>query len=191
MLGVLHVGKPRYASVVLTLSAALAAVSLTEGGLASAASKAQQLNTIPSGSKLSPRSEESTEKLRQDADAGDADAQLLLGIRYLQNTRELPPNPEEAMRWFRKAAEQGHPLGIMRIKAAYYQGQGVPRDGVEVCKWGIIAAALATNERDREGLKTSTEALAKDLNLTSEQRAEGEKRAKEWLEAFKKRDKKK
>ena len=180
----------------LTLAVLTAGVLLVVPS-AEAAGNPRQINMVPSGSKVSPRPEESTLKLKQDAEAGDVDAQLLLGMRYLENRRDVPPDrawvgpdPAEAARWFRKAAEQGHPLGIMRTRAAYYQGQGVARDSVEVHKWGIIGAALAKNDRDREAFKTTTEVMAKDMSLTPEQRAEGEKRASDWLEAFKNRKKK-
>jgi TPR repeat protein len=180
----------------------LALAVLTAGVLVvlNPANAAGQINSLPSSSKVSPRPEESTLKLKQDAETGDAEAQLLLGMRYMENRRDVErvdadsawvgPDLAEAARWFRKAAEQGHPLGIMRTRAAYYRGQGVAQDGVEVCKWGIIGAALAKNDQEREMFKTSTETMAKGLNLTPEQRAEAEKRASDWLEAFKNRKKK-
>lgn len=156
---------------------------------------AQQLHRLPSGSAVSPRPEESTLKLRQDAESGDVEAQLLLGMRYLQNRRDAPdpgwvgPDPVEAAKWFRMAAEQGHPLGIMRIRMAYYLGQGVPRDGVEAQKWGIIGAALASTDNEREAFRTTSMTIAEEMHLTPEQKADADRRARDWLEAFKKRKK--
>ena len=42
--------------------------------------------------------------LRASAEAGDADAQLTIGLRYA-NGRGVPQDDAEAVAWFRKAAE--------------------------------------------------------------------------------------
>jgi len=62
--------------------------------------------------------------LRRRAENGEADAQLGLGILYATG-RGLPMNLEEAVNWYRKAAEQGKPeaqtaLGAYAFAAKNY-----------------------------------------------------------------------
>lgn len=47
------------------------------------------------------------EELQARAERGDAQAQLELGTRLRSTTPEAPMNPELAVSWIRKAAEQG------------------------------------------------------------------------------------
>ena len=49
----------------------------------------------------------SLETLQKKAEAGDASAQFNLGLRYAQG-RGVPYDEKEALKWYRKAAEQGH-----------------------------------------------------------------------------------
>ena len=44
-------------------------------------------------------------------------------------------NEREAAAWFRKAAEQGDPVGQIQIGLAYYQGRGVGKDKGEAERW--------------------------------------------------------
>jgi TPR repeat protein len=46
----------------------------------------------------------------------------------------------EALRWFRKAAEQDHPQAQSWIGVIYYEGRGVPQDHAEAAKWFAKAA---------------------------------------------------
>ena len=45
--------------------------------------------------------------LEQRAEAGDAEAQSYLGYAY-SNREGVPKDLKEAVKWYRKAAEQGH-----------------------------------------------------------------------------------
>ena len=53
------------------------------------------------------------EELKQKAEEGDADAQYLLGVCYIRGNN-VKRNPNEAVKWFYKSAEQGY------IKAQHY-----------------------------------------------------------------------
>ena len=45
------------------------------------------------------------------------------------------------MKWFRKAAEQGHALGQLNLGKMYVNGRGVPKDNVLAYMWANIAGA--------------------------------------------------
>jgi TPR repeat protein len=47
----------------------------------------------------------------------------------------VPKNDEEAFRWCRKAAEQGHAGARFRLAAMYRDGVGVERNPKEAKKW--------------------------------------------------------
>ena len=82
--------------------------------------------------------------IRARAERGDADAQLLLGVLYAEG-RGVPQDEAEAVRWFRRAAEQGNTgagnadtqfsLGVL-----YAEGRGVPQDEAEAARWYCLAA---------------------------------------------------
>jgi len=61
-----------------------------------------------------------TQELRKKAEKGDADAEVGLGLEYLEG-HGVPRDESEAMNWFRKAADQGSPMG-----RALAQGNHLP-----------------------------------------------------------------
>ena len=73
------------------------------------------------------------------------------------------------MKWFRKAAEQGHALGQLNLGKMYVNGRGVPKDNVLAYMWANIAGA---NGRDVEGVREiltdrmSQDEIAKAQELT-------------------------
>ena len=48
---------------------------------------------------------------------------------------------EEAVRWFRGLAEQGHAEAQFVLGVMYDNGRGVRRDGAEALRWMRLAAA--------------------------------------------------
>ena len=78
------------------------------------------------------------------------------------------------MKWYRLAAEQGHPQAQNNLGMKYELGQGVPQSYVRAHKWFDLAFAggfeLATNGRD---------VVAK--HMTPDQIAEAQRLAAEWL----------
>ena len=77
--------------------------------------------------------------VRTTAEAGEAEAQNLLGLLYDEGPG-VPWDHVEALNWYRKAAEQGnsdaqHNLGVM-----YTIGRGVERDDAEAGRWFRMAA---------------------------------------------------
>jgi uncharacterized protein len=51
------------------------------------------------------------------------------------------PGYDDAVKWFRKAAEQGTSWGQFNLGVSYGRGQGVPQDFTEAMKWFLMAAA--------------------------------------------------
>ncbi len=100
------------------------------------------------------------EDLRAKADRGDAAAQYSLGQMYSNGDEGLPKDPEQAVRWWRLAAEQGHPLSQYRLGLMYRFGKGVTKDYVQAYKWVSLAASrfppdyarLESVIRDRENI---------------------------------------
>ena len=56
------------------------------------------------------------------------------------NGQDVPQSYEEAVKWFRKAAEQGHVNGQNNLGEMYYFGLGVSQSYEEAAKWYRKAA---------------------------------------------------
>ena len=52
----------------------------------------------------------------------------------------VPRDKKEAMKWYRKAAEQGYADAQFNISKMYYKGDGVSQDYAEAAKWYRKAA---------------------------------------------------
>ena len=52
----------------------------------------------------------------------------------------------EAVRWFRRAAEQGHGPSLTALAGRYFNGQGVPPDMTEGVRWYRMAAEQGNPE---------------------------------------------
>jgi len=107
------------------------------------------------------------------AEQGDADAQFNLGVMY-ENGQGVPQDDGEAARWFRLAAEQGESAAQTKLGLLYEQGRGVLQDYVQAHMWVNLAAA-----QNQEDATKYRNALAK--KMTSEQIAEAQRLAREWL----------
>jgi TPR repeat protein len=80
------------------------------------------------------------EMYRNDAEQGDAHAQLYLGLAY-DLGRDLPRNAIAAARWYRKAAAQGNSAAANNLGVLYHEGDGMPKDSAEAAVWFRSAAA--------------------------------------------------
>lgn len=90
------------------------------------------------------------------ADQGYAKAQYNLGCYYSRGQSKLgkvvpggptvwstigiPENLDEAVKWYRKAAENGHARAQYVMGKSYHSGEAVPKDQVEAFKWWRKAA---------------------------------------------------
>lgn len=77
--------------------------------------------------------------LKEFALAGDAAAQVQLGVIYLTGDG-VPKDDVEAVKWLRKAAEQDSALAERYLGEMYYKGRGVTADNEEAAKWLRLAA---------------------------------------------------
>ncbi len=74
------------------------------------------------------------------AEQGYPDAQFSLGKMY-GSGKGVPKNNTKALKWFRKAAEQGHTLAQTILGAIYlWEGGGTPKDCAEAVRWYRRAA---------------------------------------------------
>ena len=71
-------------------------------------------------------------QLRANAEKGDAAAQCELGLAY--RGKGLPKDLPEAVKWLRKAAEQGNTLAQSNLGYLYAMGEGLPKDPAEAVK---------------------------------------------------------
>ena len=69
------------------------------------------------------------------AKQGYAEAQLVVGNNYLQGSDGFPENDTEAFKWFKRAAEKNHPMGLCMVGEMYQYGYGVEKDYDEALKW--------------------------------------------------------
>ena len=53
----------------------------------------------------------------------------------------MPHDAAEAVKWFRKAAEQGNASAQSNLGVMYAEGRGVPQDDAEAVKWYRRGAA--------------------------------------------------
>jgi len=113
--------------------------------------------------------------LRAKAATGDAQAQNELGEAFYVGKRGVSRNPVEAVKWFRQAANQNHPVAQSNLGVCYERGDGVPKYEVVAYKWYLLAAAQGDNKAKRN-------ASMLELMLSQDQIAEGKKRAQDWLE---------
>lgn len=70
---------------------------------------------------------------------GDSTAEEALGSIY-RNGLGMPKNSAEALKWLRKAAEQGYDVAQVQIGWMYANGEGVPKDDRTAAEWYRKAA---------------------------------------------------
>jgi TPR repeat protein len=118
------------------------------------------------------------QELKNKALAGDTDAQFNLGQMYRKG-EDVPQNYQEAVKWFKKAAEHGYVGGGIQIVLAtmYHEGKGgVPKDNVKAYMWLNLAASqgnkLAVEVRSIMGEEMTKEQIAEAERLSREFKVE-------------------
>ena len=93
---------------------------------------------------------------------GHPDSQTKLGLMYSKGDG-IPKNDVEAVKWFRKAAEQGDgpAQGFLSIK--YQQGKGVPQDYIKSYVWASMMKMQGSLKEQALGEKLFS--AAKELIL--------------------------
>ncbi len=87
------------------------------------------------------------------AEAGSAQSQNRLGLIYGQGQEGLEANPQESLKWFQKAAEQGFPLAHYNLALLIDSKQSPTRQEAQLAAAHLIAAANAglSQAQDRLG----------------------------------------
>jgi TPR repeat protein len=79
----------------------------------------------------------------------------------------------EAVKWYRKAAQQNLAKAQNNLGVCYARNEGVAKDWVEAYKWLLLAA--------RQGHEDAKKNIAMlESKLTPDQIAEGQKRARDF-----------
>lgn len=95
------------------------------------------------------------ERLAALANGGNASAELLLGLKYLEGNGTAV-NEAEAARWFERGAAQGDPIAEYRLGTLYERGRGVAADATKAARW----YAAAANQGNRKAMHNLAVAYA-------------------------------
>ena len=77
-------------------------------------------------------------EMLQLAEAGDVELQFSLGVMY-EHGEGVRQDYAEAVRWYRKAAEQEYAEAQNNLGVMYANGYGVPRDKILAKEWILKA----------------------------------------------------
>ena len=89
----------------------------------------------------------------------------------------VPEDDAEAVKWYRKAADQGLTLAQFKLGGMYYNGEGVPENHVRAYAWWNLVSA--SNSSWGTKAKAAKEVLAS--GMTPEQIAEAQKLSTEYF----------
>ena len=95
----------------------------------------------------------------------------MLGWCY-QTGEGIPQDNEQAVKWYRKAAEQGNADAQNNLGVCYVKGEGVPKDTMFAYMWFNLAGATLGDARDARDSLSRT--------MTPEQIAEAQRLSREW-----------
>jgi hypothetical protein len=142
-----------------------------------------KISTIPT-SPLSDEKKKESERLSEDIHEltrqiymeGVPLAQEWLGkMYYLGNG--VPQNYVEAVKWYRKAAEQGHAESQLLLGTMYFTGQGVAQDYVTAHMWFNLASVGLTGETRETAVGFRDQTASK---MTPSQITEAQRLARKW-----------
>jgi len=81
---------------------------------------------------------------------------------------------EEAIKWWRRSAENGNSKAQVSLGAMYYDGKGVAKDMAQALKWHYISI-----ENGSDDAKQNRDTLEKEA--TPEQISTAKKLSDEWM----------
>lgn len=96
--------------------------------------------------------------IMQAAEEGSAEDQVLLGTYYKKGEFGLTQDFDEAVRWFKKAAEQGDAYALFDLAMCYADGLGVKKNW-EQAKHYFTEAALAVGSYEDDVTLNSRDAI--------------------------------
>ena len=85
----------------------------------------------------------------------------------------VPQDDAEALKWYRRAADQGHALAQHSLGLGYAAGRGVPQDFTAAYMWMSLSAAAGA-----QNAPNVLDQMAGDM--TPKQIAKAQKLAREW-----------
>ena len=85
---------------------------------------------------------------QREGKAAVAPITIRLGMMYLEGDG-IPKNAEEAVKWFRIAADQEFPAALYNLGLCYATGKGVKKNRSEAKKWFRKAAELGNASAQR------------------------------------------
>jgi localization factor PodJL len=100
------------------------------------------------------------DRLTQAANTGNARAQLIVGLKYLDGDG-VPVNQTEAAKWLTKAADAGEPVAQYRLGGLYEAGRGVTADPVKAVRLYLAAA----NQGSRKAMHNLAVAYAEGTGV--------------------------
>jgi TPR repeat protein len=84
--------------------------------------------------------------VKQSAEQGDANAQLMLGTLYEDGVGGLPSDLRLAAKWYEKSAKQGYTKAQYNLALLYEDGRGVDKDYKQAAYWYEKAANAGFSE---------------------------------------------
>ncbi len=133
------------------------------------------VSAMPAHAQMFTDAEVAARMLR--ANAGNAQEQYLLGVMYEQG-KGVPQNYDQAMIWYRKAADQKHSAALLSVGNLYDKGIGVPQSYNEAANWYLKAAKvgnaqamyfIASMSYNGEGMPTDLGKALKWFELAKQQ----------------------
>lgn len=111
------------------------------------------------------------------AEAGDAEAQVLVGLMY-KIGGGVPQDFAEAAKWLRRSAEQGESAAQGILGMMYVKAQGVPRDLVKAHLCFNVAGAQG--QEDGFSARDATEQMMSQDEITRARRMASECAEKDY-----------
>ena len=90
---------------------------------------------------------DSVEELSRAAELGDSEAQFDLGYMYTIGIGDFEADSAEALRWYRRSAEQGFARAQSVLGSAYAHGHSLEQDFTQAATW----CRLGAEQGDAEG----------------------------------------
>ena len=97
------------------------------------------------------------------AEAGNADAQSLVGFMYY-NAQGVERDFPQAFAWYRRAAKQGSVLAQNNLGLMYANGNGVRRDDVRALLWFSVAATTGDSHAARVSATVNRDETARTMS---------------------------
>ncbi len=106
----------------------------------------------PPAARMSPPS---TDKVAAAANEGNAIAETIIGLKYLDG-QGIAADPTQALKWLQKAADAGQAVAQYRLGTMYERGQGVAANPATAAKWYQASA----NQGNRKAMHNLAVAFA-------------------------------